>query len=278
MKLFTIVTLSVILTTFGWMPSANAETQSESTSVTHTEKEDRDDEQETVSETEVSSTRVSSGNDKESSSAEEGQQAGQAAGEGGVVHERTVITEKQLKEEGGLDDQVAAFIPQAGFLSLGDLEGDDQVRAVGGLTVEGNLLADVKTEAWKPYLGPTVGVFYSHLGRPGANFFGLNSPSGDAGADMVLIPLNIKGGFTWDDRARIAFHAGVNVNYQNSRRDDPETDVFFADRDWSANTNVGLDFEFGLGDDALLLFRPDWTFRSGQDVFTATIGFGLLIS
>lgn len=237
-----------------------------STTITRTEPEDEDSE--VVSETEIDRTTV-----------EEAGEAGEPGeADGGVAQERTVIREKEVKR-GGLDDQVVGITPQAGILSLNDNAGDGNVRAVGGITIDGNLFAGLPTRQVKPFLGPQVGVFYSHIGQPGANFFGLDSPGGDQGADLVLFPLNLKAGITVGESIRMAVHGGVNINYQHfARRDQDGEGTEFRNQDWDANTNLGGDLEFGLGKDVSLLLRPDWTFRPGADVFSATLGIGFPIS
>lgn len=205
----------------------------------------------------------------------------------GVSQSRTEVTQ-EVVEKGGLDDQVVGITAQAGFVNLDDDSGAGNTRAVGGLSVDGNFLAGVDTKNGKPFLGPSVGVFYSHLGQPGGNLFGINSPAGDEGAHLLMLPLNLKVGYTFSDVVRLGVHGGVSISYLNSARQATTvtatpttvttTTGTFRDDDWDTNTNVGGDVEIGLGQDVFMLIRPDWTFRNTGDAFTGTLGIGFPLS
>lgn len=243
----------------------------ETTEVTETSREEAEDAEdaEVVSQTEVETTRVDTGEGEEGRE-DRRERAGRAVGDS-VARERTVVTEKRVDDE-GLDDEVVGIIMHFGLVSVGDLEGDENARAVGGFSVDGNLLADVPTSPGKPFLGPSIGIFYSHLGQPGGNFFGLDSPGDDdEGAHLVLIPLNVKGGYTFNESVRLSAHIGANLAYQSEAEE-------FENDEWQTATNLGFDVEFGLGDDTILLIRPDWTIRDGANVFTGTLGLGFPIS
>lgn len=199
------------------------------------------------------------------------------------AYERSVTTEEEtiVEEKDGLDDQIVGITLQAGMINVEDAGGDSNTRGVAGLSVDGNFLAGVPTRTGKPFFGPSIGVFYSHLGQPGANFFGLNSPGGDEGADLLFIPLNLKAGYTFSDVVRLSAHGGVSIDYINSARRvgvGGVTVATFRDDDWDTNPNVGADVEIGLGQDVLFLIRPDWTFREAGTAFTGTLGIGFPLS
>jgi hypothetical protein len=193
--------------------------------------------------------------------------------------ERTTITERRAPE-GGLREEAVGIKPQFGFLTVEDAFGETNTRGVVGMTIDANLLKRARTEGGKPFLGPSFGVLYSHLGRPGADFFGNNAPSGTGrGTHLILLPLNLKAGYTFSDAIRLAVHGGMTALYTNTSSEDgvavgldPSTDS------WSTRGNLGLDVELGIGRNVSLLLRPDWTFGELSTVFSGTLGLGFPIS
>lgn len=177
------------------------------------------------------------------------------------------------KDEGGLHNQVVGISAQVGIIDVDDASGKSHARAVYGVTSDFNFLAHANTGRGRPFFGPAAGFFYSHLGQSGANFFGVNSPGGVKGADIFLIPLNLKVGYTFGNAYRISGRLGANIIYQNNpasaRQAVPGT---FIDEDWDASTNLGADVEIGLSRNVSLVLRPDWIFRPGAITFSGTAG------
>lgn len=206
-----------------------------------------------------------------------------ASTDGGVVQQKSVVTQ-QVERRDGLRDEVAAITFQGGVVNVNDADGNSNARAVGGLSAQGNFLGDVNTPPGRPYLGPSISVLYSHLGAPGSNFFGLNSPAGDGGTHMVLLPLNLKAGYTFNRAVRLTAHGGATISYMNNASTVTTTTATplttttttstFRNENWDVAPNFGLDVEFGLGDDVLLLIRPDWVLRGEGNIFTGTLGLG----
>jgi hypothetical protein len=201
------------------------------------------------------------------------QLAGEAAPSDTV--ERTEITRKDV-EPSAFRNEAVGIKPQFGLIALDDLSGDGNTRAVGGVILEANLLGRAKTEGGKPYFGPAVGLLYSHLGSPGGDFFGTNSPSGnDRGTHLLILPINAKVGYTFSDVARLSLHGGATALYNNVSRQSAAAvggPLSTSDSSWSARPNVGLDLEFGVGRNVGILLRPDWMFLDGRSAFTGTIG------
>jgi hypothetical protein len=221
-----------------------------------------------VSQTEVKHVRVQTQNPDAPTDA---QSAGTASDEATV--ERTVVTERQ-PERGGLRDEVVGIKPQFGVLTV-----NDETRGAAGLTVDVNLLRDAQTAPGRPYFGPSVGAIYSHLGYPGSDFFGLDSPIGDRGTHLLMLPVNLKAGYTFGNSIRLAAHGGASVMYANTGQSaslGPVT-VSADSSSWNVDPNVGADVELGLGRHVALQLRPDWTF-SDNTVFTGTLGIAFPIS
>jgi hypothetical protein len=188
--------------------------------------------------------------------------------------DRTVVTERDMNQ-GGLRNEAVGIKPQFGVLSL-----NDETRGVVGLSLDINVLRKTGNEHGRPYLGPSFGVLYSHLGFPGSDFFGLNGPAGqDRGTHLLILPLNLKVGYTFSDAIRLAMHGGANVLYSNTSAGTSlgPVSLSVSDSSWSTHPNLGADLELGIGRNVSLLLRPDWTF-SDNTLFTGTLGIAFPIS
>ncbi len=131
--------------------------------------------------------------------------------------QRTTITEKK-PNEGGLRNEAVGIKPHVGILSLSNSLGNTDSRALAGLMVDVNGLRRLNMEGGRPYLGPSVGILYSHLGAAGSDFFGLNGAGGNqSGTHLLLIPFNIKAGYTVSDIFRPSIHVGGTLVYNNTQ-------------------------------------------------------------
>lgn len=185
-------------------------------------------------------------------------------------YEQTIITEKQ-PSEGGLRDEAVGINPQFGVLSLDNSLNESQTRGVAGLIIDINGLRRVGTESGRPFLGPSLGVLYSHLGTATSDFFGTNSNDGrDNGTHLLLIPFNLKAGYTIRDVFRPSIHGGGTLIYNNLPS--LATGIQVSDSSTTFRANVGMDFEFGIGKSVALMLRPDWVFTSDNTIFVGTLG------
>jgi len=186
---------------------------------------------------------------------------------------RTTVTQEEVREGGTLKSEIIGLKPQAGIITFRDDLNDRNTRFVVGMTIDANLLGSLKLKSGKPYLGPSTGAIFSHIGASQSNFFGFDAPRGlDSGSNILLLPLNLKAGWTFGENFRIAAHGGANIIYTNatqSVRIGP-TGASATQEDWSSRANIGGDLEVGLGRHVGLMFRPDWTFVSDNPIFTAT--------
>jgi hypothetical protein len=244
-----------------------APTSSSSTNVIRHETEDQFDGDKDVHETEIHQIQAGSQQPGTTTTAPPPQ----------YNYEQTVISEKK-PSEGGLRDEAVGINPQFGILSLDNLVDDGQTRAVGGLTVDINVLRRVNTEGGRPFFGPSTGVLYSHLGTATSNFIGTDGTGGrDDGTHLLLIPFNLKAGYTIGDVFRPSVHAGGTLLY-NNRPSVPTGIQATTDSTTTVRVNVGLDFEFGLGKSVALMLRPDWIFAEDNTIFVGTLGLVFPIS
>ena len=198
-----------------------------------------------------------------------------------VDNNATTTTTESNVGVGALGKEGFGFKPEVGAMVYNDALGNTTSRGVAGLDIDMNLSRLVSTNPGL-YVGPQTGIVYSHLGSATSNFFG-TSPSSDvnnAGANMLLFPVNLKVGYNLTDSFRISAHGGGNVMYRSvanvmdlgaSSFNNGSTST------WSMFPNAGGDVEFGLGKSASLLLRPDWTSTPGNDFFTGTLGLGIAI-
>lgn len=185
----------------------------------------------------------------------------------GFAQETSQVTESEVGK-GYLGREVVGFKPQAGAVFLQDSNDEVASRAAVGFTAELNLAPGSDTL----YLGPSTGLFYSHLGAPGSNFFGSDAPEGRAGtnSNFLLIPANIKGGYLFPSgNVRLSLRAGGNIIYRSvtATTSLAGQDVSATGDSWKIYPNVGFDVEIGP-----VIFRPDWTITPENDIVTATAG------
>ena len=193
---------------------------------------------------------------------------------------QTTVAEEKEVTKGYLKKEVIGIKPQVGIVSFKDQQGDTTSRMAGGLLMEGNL-APVFNKDWAEtmYLGLSTGLIYSHLGEPTSNFVGTNPDisTGAGGANLLLIPANVKVGYNFTDSFRLSAHGGGNVVYRSVANS-----LFLGSGSsggtssvWRIFPNVGADAEFGLGKNVSLMVRPDFTLTPGDAFFTGTLAVGI---
>lgn len=176
--------------------------------------------------------------------------------------------------KGYLSNEVIGIQPQVGAVTYSDPStGITQGRGALGLMVDMNVMDAIDKTMGQYYLGPTVGIFYSHIGEAGANFFGQNAPSGAGGGNLFEMPFNLKVGYNITDQFRLSVHGGGNVTYRTiaSAINFGASSSGTSNSSWDVFPNAGADLEFAFGQHAAFLIRPDWTITTGNSLFTGTI-------
>jgi hypothetical protein len=200
--------------------------------------------------------------------------------EAGISGDEAGISETTTADvQGGyLKNEGFSLKPHAGVVVFSDPIEDDTTRGVVGLQLAWNL-ARAFEYSTPLYFGVETGGFFSHLGSPGSNFFGSDDNGlGGGGANMVLIPANLKVGIAPVDSVRLSAHGGGNVLYRSvATAINAGTDLGAGEDIWRIYPNVGGEIEFSLGRNAALSLRPDWTITPGDDFFVGTLGLGLAI-
>lgn len=191
------------------------------------------------------------------------------------------VAEAQEVNRGYLANEVVGLKPQVGAAVFTDQNGNLTSRAIEGFTVDANMATMINKDWNLLYLGPSTGVLYSHLGDPTSNIFGNNpdSPIGAGGANLLIIPANLKVGSNLTDYFRLSGHLGGNLIYRSvasSLYMGASSDN--AGPTWSIFPNLGADAEVSLGKRTALMFRPDWTITPGNTLFTGTVALNIPLS
>lgn len=190
------------------------------------------------------------------------------------------VAESSEVTRGYLSKEVIGLKPQIGAAVFTDQLGNTTSRAIEGITVDANIATLINKDWNLLYLGPSTGVLYSHLGNPTSNFLGSNPSStiGTGGANLLIIPANIKIGSNITDFFRVAVHGGGNVVYRSVA-----SSLFMGASSATSNSvwrlfpNAGGDAEFTLGKNVALMLRPDWTLTPGNTLFTGTVALNIPI-
>jgi hypothetical protein len=190
-----------------------------------------------------------------------------------------------------LVDEKVGLKPQAGVVNYRDASNAKSNRALYGLTADFNM-ADAFNQKMGLqhdsglYLGPQTGFLFSHIGAVGGTYFGdsgaqggtQNVPNSDPGANMFLIPANLKLGYTLYG-FRASLHGGGNVIYRSDAasvqvgKNTPIT----GNSKWGILPDAGAELEYGVLNGGAILVRSDWTFGGSNTMFTGTIGYSFPI-
>ena len=178
---------------------------------------------------------------------------------------------------GQLKDETVAIRPQVGDMTYTPTgQGSSQSRAEIGLSFDMNAISLVDKTLGNYYLGPSTGVYFSHLGDVNATFFGSNpdQTTFDSG-NVLIIPLDLKAGYAITDNFRLGVHGGGNVIYNSVPGNVSLTDTGYNGNQWKMFPNAGADVEFGIGRNVSLSLRPDWTIAPLNSMFSGTLGLGV---
>lgn len=173
-----------------------------------------------------------------------------------------------------LKDEVVGIIPQVGVVGFLDSTSTRQSRGVAGLGFDYNVAPLLGDRGGKDYfLGLSTGAFYSHMGATDANFFGAtNNQAGGAGANLLVIPADLKVGYNFTPSFRGSLHGGGNITYRSAANAANTGDTRSSDSLWRLYPNAGADLELQVGKHVSLIARPDVTFTSGPTVLMGTLG------
>src|SRR5690606_13313175 len=155
------------------------------------------------------------------------------------AQDQVIITQEEEATRGFLRDESVSIKPQLGAVFFEDATGDRTTRAAAGLTLDINVAPG--SDSW--FIGPSTGAIFSHLGSATSNFFG-TSPGEDAsdvasgGANMLQVPANVKVGYNFTDKFRLAIHGGGNVIYRSEAGAISLGDSITGS-DWTVFPNVG---------------------------------------
>jgi hypothetical protein len=192
---------------------------------------------------------------------------------------------------GGLENEKFAVTPELGVFSYSTLLNGTQTRGMIGFGLDMNAVTtfvppEKRNDIWSSiYIGPQTGLFYAHTGSATSNFLGTSPTVADtsAGGNLLLLPLDLKVGYSLADNFRISLHGGGNIIYQsvagtvNFTRGTTVVGTTAAATNWNIYPNVGGDIEYGVGKNISVLIRPDVTLAPGASPFTGTIGVGIAI-
>jgi len=200
----------------------------------------------------------------------------------GTSDDASLATTAESSEvtRGYLNKEVVGVKPQLGVMAFTDQFGNTQGRAAYGFTLESNMAAAVGLGGSPFYVGPQTGFIFSHFGDPGSNLFGADSSSniGAAGANVFLIPANLKVGYNVTERFRVAAHGGGNVLYRSvASAFNTGDSSALPGSVWRIYPNVGGDVEYALGQHVALMARPDVTLTPGDTLFTGTLALNLAL-
>lgn len=178
---------------------------------------------------------------------------------------------------GALRDEVVSIRPQVGDMTYTPFVGSStESRAEYGVSLDANVMTMIDKSLRDFYIGPSTGVYFSQLGDVNANFFGSNptNVTFDSG-NMLIIPLDLKAGYSITDNFRLGAHGGGNIIYNSFPGSVSLTDSGYNANQWKMFPNAGFDLEFGIARNVSLSLRPDWTLAPVNSMFSGTLGIGV---
>lgn len=172
-------------------------------------------------------------------------------------------------------NEMLGIKPAVGVNTYNDDAGGRSSRLSYGIATELNLASPIGIDFTRWFVGPQTGFTFSHLGRADGNFVGASGAGADAGANLVVIPVNLKLAVAPVKWLRTGVHGGANVLYRSiaSAIRIDETDL-----NWRLVPNVGADFDFAISKAVALSIRPDWTLSSTQSMYSATAALGIALN
>ncbi len=180
----------------------------------------------------------------------------------------------KLNANGLLREETVSVKPMVGVLAYKDALDNNTSRGAAGLSVDGNITNWFTKDPTNFFVGPQTGAIFSHLGSPTSNFFGTSPDAGQdisGGANMLIVPANLKAGYNFGNNLRVGAHGGGNVTYRSTA----SAINTGSSNQWVVYPNAGGDVDFGLAPNVSLTLRPDWTITPGNDIFSGMLGLGV---
>jgi hypothetical protein len=189
----------------------------------------------------------------------------------------TTMAQAEVREPNTLRNEVFSLRPNAGAIVYHDTTDSTTTRAIYGLTADWNF-AGAFTDNPTAFVGISSGGLFSHLGSATSDFWG-TSPSSvvnSPGANLLIIPANLKIGANMGNAVRVSARGGGNVLYRSegvAMNVGPSTAT--TSHIWRIYPNIGGDLDIGLTRGLTLGFRPDYTFTPGANIFVGTVALGV---
>jgi hypothetical protein len=175
---------------------------------------------------------------------------------------------------GSLTSSKLDFEPMAGALVYKDALGSTTSRGIVGLGLSSNMLS-IAMGSSPVYLGPDTGLFFAHQGSASSDFIGTDPSAAvnSAGANLFLIPANLKLAVNLADFLQIGAHGGGNVIYRSDLgATQLSSNEGTVGTHWGLYPNVGADVNFQFVRGVTISFRPDWTLTTGNNLFSGMVG------
>jgi hypothetical protein len=209
-------------------------------------------------------------------------QAGQTSQQAGTAYNATPVTptttaEAEVREPMTLRNEIFSLRPNAGAIVYHDVTDASTTRAIYGLTADWNFAGAVSNNP-SVFFGLSSGGLFSHLGSATSDFWG-TSPSSvvnSPGANLLIIPANLKVGYNIGEAVRVSVRGGGNVLYRSegvSMNVGPSTAT--TNSIWRIYPNFGGDVDVALTRGLTLGFRPDYTITPGSNIFVGTLALGM---
>lgn len=202
----------------------------------------------------------------------------------GISGEQSSNTSTATEEEmmnGYMKNEKVSLTPQVGVLAFTDPLNASSSRAAYGFGADVNLLPMIDKSLSNFYGGISSGLLFSHLGDASSGFFGSMGgiTTGTGGANMYVIPANLKVGYNIMDNFRVGAHGGGNVLYRSvgNAISLDAAGTSSPGSAWSMYPNVGADLEYAFNKNVGITLRPDWTFGTGNSFFLGTVGLGIAL-
>jgi hypothetical protein len=196
---------------------------------------------------------------------------GAASAADGAISETDAFALRRLYN----GDEMLGVKPVIGFSTYNNDQNNQSTRALYGVAAELNLASPLGIDFTRWFVGPQTGLIISHLGRTDGGFLGTTGDLEGGGANLALIPIDLKAGVALSTWVRTGIHGGANVIYRSiaSSIQLDETDL-----NWRLVSNFGADIDFVISKQVSLSIRPDWTMSSEQNIFSTTAALGIALN
>ncbi len=161
-----------------------------------------------------------------------------------------------------------------GLIDFENLEGNGETRFLTSAIVDWNLSKTMAAVQTPITYGLESGLLFSHLGASGSNFFGAaDEVTTTGGGNLFIIPLNLWGGYNWNERGFVGLHTGADL-YLQSNAASMSLGRTDEDGGGAANflPNVGAKVGYTVGQNVAITLRTNWSFAPADTIFVGVIG------